>query len=134
MERMNQNPFDEWNEVKKRLAVAPRGHIVPKERQVWVTRFGLNVGFEQNGSGDLFSRPVLVIKKFNTQMFWVVPLTNHQKALDFYYNFTDPQGKAVAAIPAQLRLLSAKRFDRLLYHMEPSKHEEIVNSIRRMLP
>jgi len=30
---------------------------------------GKNIGYEQDGNGSGFSRPVLVVKKFNNQMF-----------------------------------------------------------------
>jgi len=53
------------------------------------TTFGKNIGFEQNGSGDNFSRPVLIVKKFNNHMFWCVPLSTKQKTFDFYFNYTD---------------------------------------------
>ena len=51
---------------------------------------GKNLGYEQNGSGNNFSRPVLVLKKFNNRMFWCIPLSTKQNKFDFYYNFIDP--------------------------------------------
>jgi len=62
----------------------------------------------------------LIVKKFNNKMFWVVPLTSKQKALDFYHNFTDATGHAASAILAQLRLLSLKRFDRTGNQIPPA--------------
>jgi hypothetical protein len=41
---------------------------------------------EQDGGSQEFSRPVLVVKKFNNEIFWVVPLSTKQKPLDFYFN------------------------------------------------
>ncbi len=40
---------------------------------------GKNVGREQNGSGRDFERPVLIIKKWNNEMVWGVPLSTKQK-------------------------------------------------------
>lgn len=79
--------------------------------------FGVNIGLEQNGGVGSFNRPGAVLKKFNNQMYWVVPLTSKQKPVDFYYNFTDPNGHNVAAIIAQLRLMSTKRLRREMYQM-----------------
>ncbi len=96
------NEFDVWNIHKKRIEdtdVDPTKF--PKEGEVWMSAVGRNIGFEQNGSGDNFSRPVLVIKKFNNHMFWVVPLSTKQKSLDFYFNYTDPNHEKVSAILAQ---------------------------------
>lgn len=86
---------------------------------------GKNIGYEQDGSGLSFSRPVIVVKKFNNKMFWVVPLSTKQKELDFYMNFIDLSGQPVSAILAQLRLMSSKRFKRNMYELPRVEFEEI---------
>jgi mRNA interferase MazF len=87
--------FDEWNEQKKNIEQSSDTYseplLYPKEGEVWMSVLGKNIGFEQNGGGDNFSRPFLVIKKFNNHMFWIVPLSSKQKSLNFFYNFTDPE-------------------------------------------
>jgi len=60
------NDFDEWNKLKKEIDT--KEDVLdnfPKEGEVWMSNLGKNIGFEQNGSGDNFSRLVLIIKKFN---------------------------------------------------------------------
>ena len=57
--------FDQWNELKKKIEAEKNNpEKFPKEGEVWMSNVGRNIGFEQNGSGDNFSRPVLIIKKF----------------------------------------------------------------------
>jgi mRNA interferase MazF len=110
--------FDRWNTIKKGIDqadIAPS--VIPQEREVWMCALGRNIGFEQNGAGANYSRPVLIVKKFNNKMVWAVPLSTKQKSFDFYYNFADPTGADVAAILAQLRLVSTKRLSRVLYEM-----------------
>ncbi len=80
-----------------------------------MSALGRNIGYEQNGSGDNFARPVLIVKKFNNNMFWCVPLSTKQKHFDFYFNFTDPNEQKVSAILAQLKLVSVKRLKRKPY-------------------
>ena len=80
-----------------------------------MSNLGKNVGFEQNGSGKSFSRPVLIIKKFNNHMFWAIPLSTKQKTFDFYFNYTDPNGMHVSAVLAQMKLISIKRLKRKMY-------------------
>lgn len=107
--------YDIWNKQKKRIQASPSANIFPKEGEIWISIFGKNIGYEQNGIGDNFSRPVLIIKKFNNQMFWCVPLSTKQKKFDFYFNFLDPNNKKVSLILAQLKLMSIKRFNRKIY-------------------
>ncbi|MEK7538643.1 MAG: HIT domain-containing protein [Patescibacteria group bacterium] len=118
--------FDTWNMAKKKLHeetdVPDR---FPKEGEVWMSVLGKNIGYEQNGGGDNFSRPLLIIKKFNNHMFWAIPLSTTQKSLDFYYNFIDPNQNSVSAIIAQLKLVSLKRLKRKLYDMPQEKLEDI---------
>lgn len=122
-----QKNFNDWNESKKRIDSDPNPNLFPQAGEVWICAIGLNVGFEQNGSRENFSRPVLIIKKFNNKMFWIAPLSAKQKKLDFYYNFTDKHNQNVAVILAQLRLLSVKRFERKMYNFPEENFSEVVN-------
>ena len=58
--------FNRWNELKKKID--SNNDLLdnfPKEGEVWMSSVGLNIGYEQNGSENNFSRPVLIVKKFN---------------------------------------------------------------------
>jgi len=132
-ENLNKNikkDFDKWNEVKKQRdrSEFPDGPF-PKEGMVWMCILGVNIGFEQNGTEKNFERPMLVVKKFNNQMYWAVPLSSKQKEYDFYFNFTDPNGQEVSAILAQMRLISVKRFVREMYRFDDTLFVEIIASI-----
>lgn len=94
---------------------------------------GKNIGFEQNGGGDNFSRPLMIIKKFNNHMFWAIPLSTKQKKFDFYHNFTDPDNNPVSVILAQLKLVSLKRLKRKLYDMPREQLGEIKTKIDGLL-
>jgi len=108
--------FNSWNEIKKKIETENNDpKKFPKEREVWMCSLGKNVGYEQNGAGDNFSRPILIIKKFNNYMFWAVSLSTKQKDFDFYFNYTDPNNQKVSAILAQMKLISVKRLKRKLY-------------------
>lgn len=127
--------FDQWNKLKKKIHNSNEIlESFPREGEVWVCTLGWNIGREQNGAIDGFSRPVLIVKKFNNQMFWIVPLSTKQKPYDFYFNFTDPKGEKVSIILAQLRLLSVKRFGRLLYLFPQEKFEQVVLSLKKFFP
>ena len=98
-----------------------------------MSSIGKNIGYEQNGSGDNFSRPLLVVKRFNNHMFWCIPLSTKQKKFDFYFNFTDPNNEKVSVILAQMKLVSVKRLKRKLYAIPPNTLVEIKEKLKKFL-
>ncbi|HMO78986.1 MAG TPA: type II toxin-antitoxin system PemK/MazF family toxin [Candidatus Paceibacterota bacterium] len=129
-----QKNFDEWNEVKKHIEENNEiNNKFPSRKEVWHCNLGKNIGFEENGTSKDFSRPVLIIKKFNNKMFWVIPLSTKQKKLNFYFNFTDPDQRRVSAILAQLRLISVKRINRRMYKLPDEIYKNIINQIKLLL-
>ena len=126
--------FDRWNELKKKIEDKKNEPgKYPKKGEVWMCSLGKNIGFEQNGSEDGFSRPVLIIKKFNNKIFWGIPLSTKQKKIDFYYNYTDPNGQEVSVILAQMKLISIKRLKRNLYEFDKNKLIEISSKLKSFL-
>ncbi len=126
--------FDSWNELKKKIEDEKNiPDRFPKEGEVWMSSLGKNIGYEQNGSGDNFSRPILIIKKFNNHMFWVIPLSTKQKDFDFYFNFTDPNDQKVSAILAQMKLTSVKRLKRKLYDIPNKLFDEMKQKLKSFL-
>ena len=126
--------FDRWNEIKKRLSRdPPLPPAFPKDGEVWMCSLGKNLGREQDGGSQDFSRPVLIVKKFNNEIFWVVPLSTKQKPLDFYFNYNDPSGAPVAAVLAQLRLVSINRLRRDIYVLPPALLDEVRAQLRAFL-
>jgi len=126
--------FDDWNKLKKKINEGLDIRVLfPQEGEVWMSNVGKNIGFEQNGIGEDFSRPVLIIKKFNNHMFWVIPLSTKQKTFDFYFNYTDPQNQKVSAILAQMKLVSVKRLKRKMYDMPSIIFESIKIKLKSFL-
>ena len=126
--------FNRWNELKKKIDNEDSlPDNFPKEGEVWMSSVGVNIGYEQNGSEDNFSRPMLIIKKFNNHMFWAIPLSTKQKDFDFYFNFTEPNGQKVSAILAQMKLVSVKRLKRDIYIIPKELFEEIKDKLKLFL-
>ena len=123
--------YDKWNELKKLTQFDTGKHdYFPQEGEVWMGVLGKNIGREQNGGGDNFSRALLVVKKFNNEIFLILPLSTKQKKIDYYYNFVDESGKKVSAILAQIRLVHIKRFKRKLYSLSSQDMSEIKVKLR----
>lgn len=131
--REMQNEFDLWNEQKKELATLPdRPRFYPHEGEVWMSTFGKNIGFEENGSGDSFSRPVLIVRRFGDQMFLIVPLSSQQKDIWFYYNFTEPDGRPASALLVQMKLMSVKRLRRKLFRVSAATLTDIKDNLKQI--
>ena len=45
---------------------------------------GKNIGYEQNGKGDEFLRPVVVLRKFSNRYFLGVPLSSKEKGGNYF--------------------------------------------------
>ena len=128
------NDFDNWNELKKKINIKKtQPEFFPQVGEVWICILGKNIGREQNGGSDNFSRPVLIVKKFNNEIFWILPLSTKQKDIDFYYNFTDLNNEKASVILSQIRLIHIKRFERKVYDMPSKDMLEIKKRLRDYL-
>lgn len=101
--------FEAWHGLKRQIHEDPMGTLMGyKEREVWWLRLGCNVGFEEDGKGENFSRPVLIVKGFSHRLFWGVPLSTTGKRGRYYYPFI-VNGTVSVALISQLRAFDTKR-------------------------
>lgn len=99
--------FLAWHVHKEKLH-KEASRVFFHEREVWFARVGVNIGFEQDGGRD-FGRPVLVLKKFNNEVFWGLPLSTKNKENRFYIPVDLRDSTARSIVLSQLRLFDAKR-------------------------
>jgi len=101
--------FDRWNTVKKEVnAYELRSDFFYHQREVWWCAIGTNVGVEADGKQLNSERPVLVMQKFNKEMFWGVPLTSRERTGEFYEKIAHEKGVAWAML-TQVKTFSSKR-------------------------
>ena len=104
--------FNEWNEVKKRTE-SKKIIATFKERNIYWANLGENIGFEQNGKGTEFMRPLLIFKKFSNNMFFGIPLsTQRKKEGSFFFEFSFKDDDISTALLVQGKLFDVKRLDR----------------------
>lgn len=94
--------------VKTRLQARTRRDFF-YEREIWWAAIGHNIGDEEDGKGIEFVRPVLVLRKFNSHLFWGIALTTTFRTGKYYINFTYRSNVASTAILSQLRIYDSKR-------------------------
>jgi mRNA interferase MazF len=117
--------FDSWNEVKKNADSQSR---FPEfsEGQIWWCKIGLNVGFEQDGKGGDYLRPVYIAKKCNREVFFGIVLTSQKKIGKYYLDLGKLDGKSSSVlILSQARLFSAKRLSHFMHKLSYNKQVEI---------
>ncbi|KKT40901.1 hypothetical protein A2W54_00865 [Candidatus Giovannonibacteria bacterium RIFCSPHIGHO2_02_43_13] len=119
------------NEIKKR----PFFH----EREIWFCYLGANIGFEQDGSGEEFLRPILIIRKFNNEIFWGVPLTKSAKKTSkkserYYFDFSFIINVKSVAILSQIRLIDARRLSRNIGVMHNDEFVKLIAKLKALLP
>jgi len=100
--------YNKWNEVKKETS-KEKTIFGFKTRDIFNVKIGQNIGFEQNGKGKEFVRPVVVYKKLTKDMFIGIPLTTTQRDGSFFYKFEFIPNKISVAILVQAKLFSSKR-------------------------
>jgi len=123
--------FQRWHSIKE-LLHKKENKIYFHEREVWWCSLGVNVGFEEDGKNDKFERPVLIIRKFNDDMLWAVPLTSRERRGKYYYQFEYDNNKS-AVILSQLRLISSKRLLRKMWMMPKKDFREVRKRIKSLI-
>jgi mRNA interferase MazF len=122
--------FNAWNTVKQRVQT----HQPPlfSEGQVWWCSIGVNVGDEQDGKGASFMRPVLVLRKFNRNVFIGVPLSTKQKDNRFYSKivFNDVEQSVLLS---QIRLMDARRFGKIMGKLTSDEVKRIKAEIQQLI-
>lgn len=100
--------FENWNKKKQAIHSEERTYIHFSEREIWFCALGINIGFEQDGNGERFLRPVLIVKKINQYQCIGIPLTRTIRMGDEFLSLSDNDGPSTALL-AQIRFFDAKR-------------------------
>ena len=123
--------FRKWHS-KKTTIDEKESRVFFHERVIWFAHLGANVGFEQDGKGESFGRPVLVFRKFNKEVFWGVPLTTREKGGKFYLPIELGDGVPRKAILSQLRLFDAKRLYQKVATVNVATHKTLEGAIIKL--
>ena len=116
--------FLEWIGLKEKIH--SNDSIPPffKEGEIWWCYFGQNVGTEMNGKGNLFSRPVLILKKYDKYSFFALPLTTKHKEGTWYFTFIHNKKKQTIVL-SQGRNINYKRLKELIGKVDSTDYGNI---------
>ena len=124
--------FDGWNEQKKKTherADAPFCH----KRELWWCALGMNIGSEQDGSGNEYRRPVLILKSLSKQTFLSIPLTTATKDHPLRPTIGLVEGKEARALLSQMRVIDTKRLVRKIGYLEKGVFDRIRKTVKDLL-
>ena len=121
--------FDGWNKIKKQVEAKPIDkELYFHEREVWWCSAGVNIGIESDGKNGHFERPILIVKKFNGEMIWIVPLTSKEKSGSYYQRIVHDGGISWVYL-SQLKTISSKRLMRKIGMISEAEFDLVVNKI-----
>jgi mRNA interferase MazF len=124
--------FNSWNKVKQKTQ-SSKQNIFFKERDIFWTKIGHNIGFEQNGKGDDFQRPVLVVKKYTNDIFLGIPLSTTLREGSFYFQFSFISDKISTALLVQHKLFSQKRLIKKMGMINNNDYLELKTKLKDLI-
>jgi mRNA interferase MazF len=131
MMQMNQKDFDAWNENKK-LIHAGNENKLYHSRDIWWCSLGVNIGFEEDGTGNTGERPVVIIRGFSKQVCLVMPLTSSEKKNPYHISLGIVDNRKAFVITSQIRLIDTKRLINKIGVVNQKLFEEIRKAAKNL--
>src|SRR3989338_5755366 len=123
--------FDKWNKVKKRTnAESPRLYTV---REIWWCRFGINIGTEQDGKGEWYVRPCVILRGFGPDACLVVPITTSPRKHALRIPIGKIEGEEAKANLSQIRVVDTKRLQSRIGFLEKDVFSKLRKAAKDLL-
>lgn len=122
-----------WTPVKASIHNNGNRPLNYRAREIWVCSIGDNIGFEEDGKGNGFRRPVLILKSYSKTFCHVIPLSTTDKRGKHYHAFDGHTGKTSVALLSQLRAADTSRLVQKIGYASKDDFEEIKNALRELL-
>lgn len=123
--------FDAWNTKKKEID-AKENRLFFYQAEIWWVNFGLNIGYEMNGKGDEYMRPVIILNKYNEYSFLALPLSTSRKTNKYRIHVGVVDGKEAHGSLSQLRNIDSKRLINKVGYVERTLFNEIKKKASRV--
>ncbi len=123
--------FKNWYRLKEILHNRKKEQYF-KERDVFWASIGVNIGFEQDGKGEIFSRPIVIVKKYNKNIFFGIPLSTQLKEGSFFFTF-ELNNKKSNALLVQGRIYDIKRLENKIGKISENDFKELKIKLKDLL-
>jgi len=123
--------FDKWNNIKKELENNQEKFFF-KEGEIWWMSVGVNIANESCGKGDIFRRPVLILRKLSGNSFVGLPLSSKEKVGSWFADVTINSQKRYVLL-YQIRMFSTNRFESRLATLDDNDFKKIKEKLKQLL-
>jgi len=120
--------FDDWNRQKKKVQEEQKRFY--SVREIWWCKLGVDIGSEQDGKGENFLRPCIIVRGFGADTCLVVPLTTSIKQHFLRVSVGVIDGKEAKANLSQLRLIDTRRLVEKIGFLGKDTFSELTKRIR----
>jgi len=129
--------FDKWNEIKKDTQNKDFIFTV-KPREIYWVKIGQNIGSEEYGKGEIFSRPVIIVRQLTSDLFIGIPTTTSiKKDNDYFQNikYIDNKKNNINSIAMiyQFKTFSKKRVTSKIGKLSLDEFEKVHNKMVKLL-
>jgi mRNA interferase MazF len=124
--------FENWHKIKSAIHESEKSKRY-HAREVWWCSVGVNIGFEQDGAGKEYQRPILILKGLSKDTCLVLPLTSSPEKHPMRIPAGVIEGKNASVVISQLRVVDTKRLTNKLGFIEKDIFEQIRKAVKDML-
>ncbi len=123
--------FDNWNNIKKKLEEKIEKFFF-KEGEVWWMSVGVNIGNESCGKGEIFRRPVLVLRKLSGNSFVGLPLSSKEKSGSWFVDISINNQKRCVLL-YQIRMFCTNRFESRMTTLDDADFKNVKEKLELLL-
>ncbi len=124
--------FDRWNNEKK-YTETKKSWPFFRHRDIFWCKVGLNIGYEQDGKGTYFERPVLILRKLGAYTFIGIPITTKIKKGEIFCEFKLSNDEPRNAIVGQIRTFDSKRLTQRLDTITLEEFSKIIKAVQQLV-
>jgi len=123
--------FDNWNKRKKIIHSKSESKLY-HTRELWWCSLGVNIGSEQDGSGEKHDRPVLILKGLSKHTCIILPLTSSTEKHKMRIPIGKVQNKEASVMISQIRVVDTKRLIYKIGFLDEDIFNKITKAIKEL--
>jgi mRNA interferase MazF len=125
--------YNTWMKEKGRInSRTDSNSIFFQEQEIWWCYLGANVGFEEDGKGKKYMRPILILKKFSKNTFIGLPLTTIKSKNKYVLRCDSEDCVFRQVLLSQLKMIDFRRLSTKITIVSKESFSIIRKAIRNL--